>query len=111
MDTPLRAHALKLGVHQTGATTLHVSEIEYFVEYDPVDVGPEAVEHVLAKMDPAFRDEMRDLIAKTSLETRRLVWSFLGHLAPSSMYKLLGLEDPRRVQEDCLLSCRNRRGW
>ena len=68
------------------------------------------VERVLAKMDPSFRDEMRDLIARTSLGIRRFVWPCLGHLTPSSMYKLLGLEDPRRVQEDCLLSCRDRRG-
>ncbi len=81
-----------LKVH--GDVYLHVSEIEHFVEYEPTDVGPEAVEKVLADMDPAIRDEMRNLIAQTSLETRRLVWPFLGHLAPASMHKLLGLEEP-----------------
>jgi 4-hydroxybutyrate CoA-transferase len=77
-----------------GDVWVHVSEIDCFIETQPVEIGPIQIEEMLQKVQPDRRAAMAALVPRIPRDRMRLVFPLLPALEPGTVERLLGIGEP-----------------
>lgn len=86
-----------LRVH--GDVYVHVSEIDCFVENEPIDIQPAALEAQIARAAPENRAAMRELLAEMTDVQRRAALRVVPFIDPNVLRRRLRLHRPAPEDE------------